>query len=131
MKQIYHPYYKWECFKNGMWRKESKQYEQNMIQEIIDFTGNHILYGDAMFQVIRSWKYSMENFLTNKSINRRAYVGHAACCYEKKYPEYLVREAWGTLTNNQRSLANQRADAAILHWENHIHKKNESQLALW
>lgn len=131
MKQIYHPYYKWECYKNGMWRSETREYQELHINEIIEFTGDYILYGQAMFEVINKWKYSCENFLTNKNINRRAYIGHAACCFAKKYPEYLVREAWGRLTNLQRNLANNKADAAIYHWENFVHKKNDNQLSIW
>ena len=28
VKQIYHPYWKWEDYLNGMWRKETKEYEE-------------------------------------------------------------------------------------------------------
>lgn len=120
MNRIYHPYWKWECYKNGMWRKETKQYELNNFESIIEFTGNYKLYGSAMFKVINLWVYSCENFLSNESINKLAYIGHIACCYEKKYPEYLVRKAWGLLTNEQRYLANNEAEKAYKTWK---HKK--------
>jgi len=131
MKQIYHPYNKWECYKNGMWRRESKEYELQMMDEVIDFTGNHILYGNAMLEVITKWKFSCENFLTNKSINRKAYIGHAACCFKHKYPEYLVRQAWGKLSEHQMRQANQKAESAIRQWEIHINNKIDNQLKIW
>lgn len=133
VKQIYHPYQNWEDFKNGMWRKETKTYEENTLHEIIEFTGDHILYGNAMLRVIKEWVISCEHNLTNKSINRKAWIGHAACCIEKKYPEYLVRVAWGMLTESQRIEANKKADYAILKWvENFNSKKsNVKQLELW
>ena len=37
MERIYHPYWLWECYNNGMWRKETKQYELSKLDEIIDF----------------------------------------------------------------------------------------------
>jgi ABC-type dipeptide/oligopeptide/nickel transport system permease component len=52
MNQIFHPYWKWECFKNGMWRKESKEYEEIELPKIIAFTGCHNSYGSAMIDVI-------------------------------------------------------------------------------
>lgn len=117
MKQIYHPYWKWECYANGMWRKELKQYEIDNLNHIIKFTSDHELYGESMLRAVKEWKYSCENFLSNKSINRRAYIGHAGCCILYKWPEYLVRAAWKELTESQRVRANKKADIAIKLWE--------------
>ena len=117
MKQIYHPYWLWECFKNGMWRKETKEYEETELPKIIEFTGDHKQYGSSMVQAVEGWNHSCENFLSNKSINRRAYIGHAGCGIRFGWPEYLVREAWKELTEEQRFLANMEADKAIRKWE--------------
>lgn len=116
MKQIYHPYHLWECYLNGMWRKETKEYELSKINEIIEFTGNHILYGNAMFEVIEKWIYTMEHNLTNSSINKKAFIGHCACCFKHGYPEYLVRQAWWQLNDNQRNLADKQAIKAFKTW---------------
>lgn len=117
IKRIYHPYWKWECYKNGMWRKETKEYELKNLDEIIKFTSDHLLYGKAMLKAVDLWKYSCDNFLSNVSLNRKAYIGHAGCCIERLYPEYLVRMAWGELTESQRLLANKEAEKAIKIWE--------------
>lgn len=117
MKRIYHHYKYWEDWINGMWRKESKEYESINIQKVIEFTGNHLKYGEAMIRVINEWKISCENNLSNVSINRKAWIGHAACCIELGYPEYLVRQAWQELTDEQRNLANKEALKAIRIWE--------------
>jgi hypothetical protein len=124
MIQIFHRYEFWEDYLNGMWRKESKQYESEKIQEIIEFTGNHILYGKAMIRVINEWPISCENNLSNLSLNRKAWLGHAACCIERNYPEYLVRQAWQLLTDEQRNLANKEAINAIKIWEQRIKSRN-------
>ena len=117
MKQIYHPYTLWEDWKAGMWRKESKEYEIANLPAIIRFTGNHKSYGKYMNLVVNKWFYSCEHNLSNPSINKKAWLGHAACALYKSYPEYLVRQAWGHLTDKQRDLANQQAHNAIETWK--------------
>lgn len=127
MRRIFHSYNLWECYKNGMWRKETKDYESANLQIAIDFTGNWDKYGSAMIEVINSWVYSCENFLSNPSINRKAYVGHAAVCFKLGIPEYLTRQAWKSLSDNQRLLANKKAETAIKSWEQNQRSKTISQ----
>ncbi len=117
MKQIFHHYKEWEDYKAGMWRKISKKEEQEIIQGCIDFTGNHELYGAAMLRVIKEWPISCEHHLTNLSINRKAWIGHAACQLQFECPEYVTRMAWGKLTEQQQKEANAVAEIAIKQWE--------------
>jgi hypothetical protein len=100
-----------------MWSKVNKNTEQKMLKSAIKFTGNHILYKQAMKQVVFEWENSMINFLTNKNINRRAYLGHCAVFYKLKIPEYIVRYAWKKLTDKQRYLADKVAEETIKEWE--------------
>lgn len=127
MERIYHPYELWEDWLNGMWRKESKSYDEENINAVIEFTGDHVLYGEAMFKVIDRWKYSCEHNLSNNSINKKAWIGQAACCIEKGWPEYLVRRAWWQLTEKQRNLADKQALKAIKEWERRQRLKNTSK----
>jgi len=122
MKRIYHPYTLWEEYGAGMWRSVSKEDEESYIQKAIEFTGNYELYGKWMLKVIETWKYSCEHNLTDTSINRQAWVGHAACCLAIGCPEHITRRAWHFLTQEQQDKANKKADEAILRWEN---KQNE------
>jgi len=127
IKQIFHRYELWEDWLNGMWRNETKEYEAENIDSIIQFTANHIEYGKAMIRVIDEWHICCENNLSNTSINRKAWIGHAACCIAYNYPEYLVRRAWKTLTFEQQKLANNEADKAIKLWEQRIRLKPMSK----
>lgn len=86
------------------------------LEKAIDFTGNHELYGQYMQRVVREWRYSCENALTDNSLNKRAWVGHAACALAIGCPEDITRQAWGFLTDEQRLLANKEADRAISTW---------------
>ena len=127
MKRIYHDYRRWEDFKCGMWRRPSVDEYDSLLKTAIDFTGDHIKYGQAMMKVIKKWKYSCEHNLTDMSINRKAWIGHSACCLELSLPESVVRHAWGLLTDEQRRLANLQAESAI---KEYFNKKN-NQLSIW
>ena len=124
MKRIYHPYWTWEDFQAGMWNKAPKDKEEAMLKTAIEFTGDHIKYGAAMRRVTKEWPISCENNLTDINQNRKAWLGHAACCLEIRIPEYIIRAAWKQLTEEQRILANEQADFYINEWLN----KSESQL---
>tara|TARA_R110002012_G_scaffold43120_1_gene116764 strand:+ start:3682 stop:4077 length:396 start_codon:yes stop_codon:yes gene_type:complete len=114
-----------------MYKKvNNKKTELDLLNKAILFTGNHIIYGEAMKKAIVLWKHSMLNFLTNKSINRKAYLGHCAVFVEKQIPEYIVRMAWKSLTNKQRELANLEAEKYIKEWEMHYMKKSIITLKL-
>lgn len=126
MKQEYVPYNEWEDWINGMWRKLKKSDESIAIKMAIAFTGNHSLYGSYMQEVSFMWPRTMLHNLTNKSINRRAFLGHCAVCYSIGIPEYITRIAWWELTNKQRSLADAEADKYIRQWERIHQSKNKS-----
>lgn len=117
IKRIYHNYKDWEDYQLGMWRKESPENEKRLLDKAIDFTGNHEEYGYWMLQVIEKMPTACEHNLTNMSINRKAWIGHAACCLAFNCPEYITRQAWGMLTDYQREEANKKADYAIMKWE--------------
>lgn len=121
MKQIFHPYTKWEDFKNGMWNKVEDSIEDEMLQIAIEFTGDHKKYGLAMLRVIEEWPMTCEHNLTDNGINQRAFIGHCAVCLELKIPEYITRMAWHYLSQKQQDLANNQADIAIAKWkENYL-----------
>lgn len=114
MKRIYHPYYNWEEVKAGMW--ESINNTNEMLKKAIEFTGDHVLYGSYMLRVINEWPVSCENSLT-ANINRKAWLGRAACAMAIGCPENITRQAWGYLNENQRVLANKQAEEKIIIWE--------------
>jgi len=106
----------WEETKYNMWGSVDNR--NKFLGMAVDFTGNHILYGEWMKKVVADWRYSCEHNLSNIKSNRRAWIGHAACAYYMQCPEDIVRAAWSMLTDEQRNLANEEADKAIEMWEN-------------
>lgn len=123
VKQQYFNYLQWEDFQNGMWRKLNKEDEKEFLQIAVNFTGDHILYGNAMLRAITEWPVTCLQNLTNLDINHRAFIGHCACCIEHKIPEYIVRQAWWKLNDKQRELADQKASEAIKKWQDNYYIK--------
>lgn len=117
MERIYHPYNVWEDYKNGMWRKETPENEKKLLDKAIDFMGNHEEYGAWMMRVIKEWPLTCQHNLTDTTQNRKAFIGHCACCLAFCCPEYITRDAWGYLTKKQQDDANRQAEKAIALWE--------------
>ena len=113
--RTYHPYWDWEEIDFNMWG--SVKDRQKFLKMAIDFTGDHILYGSHMLAVVDEWVKSCEHNLSNRTQNRKAWIGHAACAKAFGCPEDIVREAWSHLTEEQQALANDQADKAIQYWE--------------
>lgn len=123
IKRIYHPFHLWEEVEAGMWKDTPKEQEQEKIKECTEFMSDHKLFGHNMQRVIKEWKYSCENWLSFKGMNRIAWIGQAACCIALNCPEYIVRQSWGYLTEEQRQLANEQAEIAITIWEDDYYDK--------
>ncbi len=115
-KRIYHPFQLWEEIPANMWGDVNNRKEY--LDRAIEFTGNHKLYGEHMRRVVLEWKFSCENALTDEALNKRAWVGHAACAMAIGCPEDITRKAWSKLTDEQRLLANKEATRAIQIWQN-------------
>ena len=123
-QRVWHPYTAWEEYRAGMWRRVHGKERARLLQEAIRFTGDATIYGSWMLKVIREWPVSCEHNLTDYDMNRRAWVGHAACCLAITCPEDITREAWGELTQEQQDRANARADEAIYAWERRYAAEN-------
>ena len=114
-KRVYHPYWNWEEIDHNMWGDVANR--KAAVEKAEKFTGDHKMYGRFMMRVVKEWPVSCENALTDYTINRKAWVGHAACALARGLPEDIVRKAWGRLTDEQRELANREAERAIQTWE--------------
>ena len=115
LKRIWLPIDTWEEIGHNMWGEVANR--RLFLQRAEIFTGNHRLYGRYMQRVTVKWPNSCINALTDYNLNRKAWIGHAACALALRCPEDITRQAWGLLTDEQRILANRQADRAIQSWE--------------
>ena len=115
IQKYYTHYTNWEDWQNGMYRDVSdKEYYINKAIECLRNPDK------AMLGVIKEWKHSSRENLSDLSSNRKSWLGQAACCYQFNVPEHLTREAWGRLTKEERINANKIADLIIRKWEESI-----------
>lgn len=114
-----------------MWRNVHGSERKKYLEKAIEFTGNARLYGEYMMKAIEQWPMSCEHNLTDQSMNKQAWVGHAACCIALGCPEDITREAWHYLTQEQQDEANAMADLAIAKWQESYLRGKTGQLTLW
>lgn len=122
MQRAWFHYTCWEEYHFGMWSRIDGEQRDNLLRKAVEFTGDAKLYGKYMFKVVKQWPYSALQNLTNTSINRRAWIGHAACCIALSCPEDITRYAWHELTQEQQDKANAKADKAIELFEKQYEK---------
>lgn len=129
LTKVWHPYWLWEDLKAGMWRKVDSKLRADFLKKAVQFTGNHETYGSFMQKVVFEWPLASEHNLTDTSMNRLAWIGHAACCLAINCPEDITRQAWAHLSQKKQDLANQQAQNALNQWEQKYESQN-SQLCL-
>lgn len=117
MKQIYHSYELWEDYKNLMYSDKDLLGKDKLVFKSINLLSNTDLFYDVCKLVVKEWKYSAENNLSNNSKNRKAWLGAACCSYNHKCPEYLTRIAWSLLDKDIQNKANMVAQKIINQYE--------------
>ena len=123
MKQIFHPYSVWEGYLNGMYEpcREGRD-ERVKIAETLLATPE--LLRENMFKVTHDWINETEQVLSDMSISHRAWLGQSACNIYAGCKEDETREAWGSLTEQQRKAANMVADFVDAQWRERFTEKS-------
>lgn len=114
--RIFHTHDKWECYRAGFYKTSvpgmTKEQCENAYR---DFLGNDVKFREALEVVILSWKHSCEHYLTNKAMNRIAWLGQAAACAAIGIPA-MFRGGFNLLTEQQQNHANDIALEALNRW---------------
>ena len=115
--RIFHTYDKWECHKSGFYatNKEGMTREQ-CESEFKRILSDQNLFSEILNKLIIEWKNSCEHYLTNKSMNRIAWLGQAAVCYESGVPS-KYSSAWFDIDENVRKEADATALRYLKKWE--------------
>lgn len=114
--RIFHTYDKWECLKSGFYKSTvpSKTTEE-CEQEYADFLSDDDKFRDALERVITEWKHSCEHYLSNKAMNRIAWLGQAAMCYATGIPSRYCG-GFNLLLEEQKEHANNIALEYLNKW---------------
>jgi ParB-like chromosome segregation protein Spo0J len=114
--RIFHTFEKWECHKAGFYssKKDGMTAEQ-CEQAYADYLSNDALFRAGLTGVINEWKHSCEHYLTNKAMNRIAWMGQAAMCFSTSIPSKYCA-GFNRLTPEQQERANEIALGFINIW---------------
>jgi len=125
MRRMYHPYWKWEDNKAGLYKFNG--FDEKETEDMTNKAKTLLLNEKEFFRiakkVIKKWFYSAEQNLSNRGRNRQAWIGQASCCYKYGIPEYITKYGWRLLTRKQQDEANKVADKVISIWETGYAKK--------
>ena len=108
MKRIYHTWEKWECYPAGFY--ESAPVGQQLTEQECTWLYYMMLsdldiFESALQQVITEWKFSCEHYLSNKSMNRIAWLGQASACILLGIPA-CFRGGFNLLSEQEQEAAN-------------------------
>lgn len=123
--RIFHTYDKWECHEAGFYAsKKDGMTAKECELAYAEFLKNSKLFADTLENVITEWKHSCEHYLTNRSMNRIAWLGQAAMCYATGVPSKFC-SGFNLLTAQEQEEANKIALIYLNKW---LLKNNRSEL---
>lgn len=125
MERIFHHYDLWEDYHAGMY-DESKDGREERVAQAVKILGTPDICRKAMEKVVAEWTIASEYNLSNAGINRKAWLGQAACSCFARIHEDETREAWGVMTTDQRAEANRIAAEIIKKWLSNAEAEMES-----
>lgn len=107
--RIFHTFDKWECHKAGFYASKMEGMTQVQCEIAYkDFLSNLDNFETGLKGVISTWVNSCEHYLTNRAMNRIAWLGQAAMCYVTGVPSKYCA-GFNLLTTQQQDEANELA----------------------
>ena len=124
-ERIFHTFDKWECHKAGFYSSKKEGWtNQQCEDEYIRILSSEELFKGALNRVIKEWKNSCEHYLTNRAMNRLAWLGQAALCITSGVPS-SYSAAWFKLSEGVQSQANRIAFEYLNKW---LHDNDRQEL---
>jgi hypothetical protein len=114
--RIFHTWDKWECYPCGFYESSLKDKSHEECEQIfIDILSNKEKFSSALDGLINNWKNSCEHYLSNKSMNRIAWLGQAAVCFYSGVPS-RYSSAWSKISEENRNKADEIALIYLNKW---------------
>jgi ParB-like chromosome segregation protein Spo0J len=114
--RIFHTFDKWECHKAGFYKPKKKNWSAiDCKKEFVRIMQDTELFEASLKKVIEQWVFSCEHYLTNRSMNRIAWLGQAAVCITSGIPS-KYSSAWFELTESEQNEANRIALKYLNKW---------------
>ena len=103
--RVFHTFEKWECHKAGLYASNVEgKTKQECEQAYYTVLSHPLLFSEVLDKVLEQWVHSCEHYLTNKAMNRIAWLGQAAVCYHTGVGHAFV-SGWNLLNEEQKKVA--------------------------
>jgi len=127
VKRIYHHYETWECLRMYLPYDGEVVDHDTLLHLYADFLRDIHRFKRALNRVKQEWPLSCEQFLSNESINRIAWLGQAAMCIDTGVPR-KYRAGFMLLSAQEQEAANRTAQECLAEWlEDHARKNSTIQ----
>lgn len=114
--RIFHTHDKWECHKAGFYAsKKDGLTSDECVNMFAEFLKDDERFKNALKGVISDWKHSCEHYLTNKAMNRIAWLGQAAMCYATGVPSVFC-SGYNLMSEEEQDKANNIALDYLNKW---------------
>lgn len=114
--RIFHTWNEWECYKAGFYENSLEGMSHEDCEEIFkSILSDKDRFEQALNGVITEWKNSCEHYLTNRSMNRIAWLGQASVCYASGVPARYA-SAWFDIPLEKRNEADALALIYLNKW---------------
>lgn len=126
-QRIFHTHDKWECAKAGFYASvKAGMSAEECEKAYASFLSDSKKFRKALKGVTSEWKNSCEHYLTNKAMNRIAWLGQASMCYATGIPSKFC-SGFNLLSQRQQEEANEVALEALNNW---LKKYNMEELTM-
>jgi hypothetical protein len=126
-ERVFYTYDKWECHKAGFYASKFTGLTAEQCElKYAEFLSNEDAFRIGLNGVINEWINSCEHYLTNKAMNRIAWLGQAAMCYSTGIPSKYCA-GFNLLSPEQQDKANLIALDALNFW---MQKYNREPLTI-
>lgn len=114
--RIFHTFDKWEITKTNFFASTvDGKSKDDLESEYANFLRDKKSFEEACKGLTTDWQHSCEHYLTNKSMNRVAWMGQAAACYAKELPSVFC-SGFNLLSDEEQKAANLIALEWINYW---------------
>jgi len=125
--RIFHTFDKWECHKAGFYQSKKVGWtNQQCEDEYIRILTNEDIFKESLNKVIHEWINSCEHYLTNRAMNRIAWLGQASVCISSGVPS-TYSNTWFQLSKDQQDKANLIALEYLNKW---LRDNNREELSI-
>jgi hypothetical protein len=93
-----------------------KNVEHHMMSMSLEHMKDIVAWSDSMHSAVVYWPNSMDNFLSNQSVNHMAHIGQCGVMWCMGVPAYIVKRCWSKLTHIEKLKANNEAKNAFRLW---------------